>query len=74
MKISTIKYYQVTLYEPGLQEIPRIGYNRNPDLEVKDGFVILRDEKQTSTYGIPLSSIGAYAINPVFDSEDSDKQ
>ncbi|HHG9959564.1 TPA: hypothetical protein ACPZLH_000682 [Yersinia enterocolitica] len=45
-----------------------------PDLEVKNGFAILRDEKQISAYGIPLSFIDSYVIQPVLCDEDSDKQ
>ncbi|UYJ99155.1 hypothetical protein [Yersinia enterocolitica] len=74
MTAPIIKYFRVTLYEHGLQEIPRVGYTRKPELEVRDGFAILRDEKQVSAYGIALASICSYAIEPVFNGEDSDKQ
>ncbi|CNK58091.1 Uncharacterised protein [Yersinia intermedia] len=69
-----IKYFKITLCTREHNGLPLYGYAMKPNLEVKDGFAILRDEKQISAYGIPLSLVDSYAIQPVFCDEDSDKQ
>ncbi len=70
MEISS-HYYAITVNVTGLRAKDVTGFSRVPVLEIKEGFAILRDEKQTTVIGIPLASIISYEIQPRLRADDA---
>ena len=65
--MKTIKGFKVVVllnegHEAGLSP-EELGWQKNPDPEIKDGFLIIR--KGLNTYGLPLSRIHSFSIEAV---------
>lgn len=72
--MAIVELYKIEVWlksDAGYEFSPAIGFSKERQLPVKDGFVFFSDLRKLNGFGFPLDSVHHYKITAVFRESDN---